>query len=206
MNMLEIFGAILGLIYIYLEFRASIHLWTVGAIMPVVYAIVYFQAELYAQGGIQLYYVAAALYGWGKWRNWKKRKQEGDPDEIPISRLNQIGFQRCLYLAAFLSLPIFGVLKYFNESNVAYFDALIASFSIVAMLMLAMKVAEQWIMWFIVDVACVILYLYLSLNTDTQLFATAALYALYSILALVGYFKWKKIAIENEKNGSAEDA
>ena len=204
--MLEIFGAILGLIYIYLEFRASIHLWTVGAIMPVVYAIVYFQAELYAQGCIQLYYVAAALYGWGKWRNWKKRKQEGDPDEIPISRLNEIGFQRCLYLAAFLSLPIFGVLKYFNESNVAYFDALIASFSIVAMLMLAMKVAEQWIMWFIVDVACVILYLYLSLNTDTQLFATAALYALYSILALVGYFKWKKIAIENEKNGSAEDA
>lgn len=204
--MLEIFGAILGLIYIYLEFRASIHLWIVGAIMPVVYAIVYFQAELYAQGGIQLYYVAAALYGWGRWRKWKQRKQEGDAEELPITRLNQIGFQRCLYLAAFLSLPIFGVLKYFNESNVAYFDALISSFSIVAMLMLAMKVVEQWIMWFIVDVACVILYLYLSLNTDTQLFATAALYALYSILAIVGYFKWKRIAEENEAKGNSDAA
>ena len=185
--MLEILGAILGLIYIYLEFRASIHLWIVGAIMPVVYAIVYFQAELYAQGSIQLYYVAAALYGWGKWRNWKKRKQEGDPDEIPISRLNELGFQRCLYLAAFLSLPIFGVLKYFNESNVAYFDALISSFSIVAMLMLAMKVVEQWIMWFIVDVACVALYIYKDLHF------TAALYALYAIVAIFGYRKWKQI-------------
>ena len=204
--MLEIFGAILGLIYIYLEFRASIHLWAVGAIMPVVYAIVYFQAELYAQGCIQLYYVAAAIYGWGKWRNWGKRKQEGDPDEIPISRLNEVGFTRCLYLGILVSLPFIAVLKIFNDSNLYVFDALIAGFSIVAMLMLAMKVAEQWIMWFIVDVSCVILYLYLSFNTDTQLFATAALYALYSILALVGYFKWKKIAIENEKNGSAEDA
>lgn len=204
--MLEIFGAILGLIYIYLEFRASIHLWAVGAIMPVVYAIVYFQAELYAQGCIQLYYVAAAIYGWGKWRNWGKRKQEGDPDEIPISRLNEVGFTRCLYLGVLVSLPFIAVLKIFNDSNLYVFDALIAGFSIVAMLMLAMKVAEQWIMWFIVDVSCVILYLYLSFNTDTQLFATAALYALYSILALVGYFKWKKIAIENEKNGSAEDA
>lgn len=55
-------------------------------------------------------------------------------------------------------------------------------------------------MWFIVDVACVILYLYLSLNTDTQLFATAALYALYSIMAIVGYFKWKRMAEENERN------
>lgn len=200
--MLEIFGAILGLIYIYLEFRASIHLWIVGAIMPVVYAIVYFQAELYAQGGIQLYYVAAALYGWGRWRMWKQRKQEGDAEELPIRHLNQIAFQRCLYLAAFLSLPIYGVLKYFNESNVLIFDSLIASFSIVAMLMLAMKVVEQWIMWFIVDVACVILYLYLSLNTDTQLFATAALYALYSILAIVGYFKWKRMAEANERNVS----
>ncbi len=204
--MLEIFGAILGLIYIYLEFRASIHLWIVGAIMPVIYAIVYFQAELYAQGGIQLYYVAAAIYGWGKWRKWKQRNPESDAEELPISRLNEIGFTRCLYLAIFISLPIYAVLKYFNESNVVFFDALISSFSIVAMLMLAMKVAEQWIMWFIVDVACVILYLYLSLNTDTQLFATAALYALYSILAIVGYFKWKRIADENEAKEKNETA
>ena len=185
--MLEIFGAILGLIYIYLEFRASIHLWIVGAIMPVIYAIVYFQAELYAQGGIQLYYVAAAIYGWGKWRKWKQRNPESDAEELPISCLNEIGFTRCLYLAIFISLPIYAVLKYFNESNVVFFDSLIAGFSIVAMLMLAMKVAEQWIMWCIVDVACVALYIYKDLHF------TAALYALYAIVAIFGYRKWKQI-------------
>ncbi len=192
--MLEIIGAILGLIYIYLEFRASIHLWVVGAIMPVIYAIVYFQADLYAQGGIQLYYVAAAIYGWGRWR-----KQKDDAEEPPIKNLNEIGFQRCLYLGVFISMPIYYVLKFCNDSTFLIFDAMIAGFSIVAMLMLAMKVVQQWIMWFIVDVACVILYLYLSFNTDTQLFATAALYGLYSILAIVGYFKWKKIAEKNER-------
>ena len=196
--MLEIFGAILGLIYIYLEFRASIHLWAVGAIMPIVYAIVYFQADLYAQGGIQLYYVAAALYGWGRWRR-RKAGEGGTVEERPISSITMYGFQRFILIGVVIAIPIYFLLSPFSDPTTARIDAIIAGLSIVAMFMLAMKVAEQWLMWFFVDVICFGLYLHLSLNTDTQLFATAGLYLLYSILAIYGYQKWKKIA-ESQEN------
>ena len=196
--MLEIFGAILGLIYIYLEFRASIHLWAVGAIMPIVYAIVYFQADLYAQGGIQLYYVAAALYGWGRWRR-RKTGEGGTVEERPISRITMYGFQRFILIGVVIAIPIYFLLSPFSDPTTARIDAIIAGLSIVALFMLAMKVAEQWLMWFFVDVICFGLYLHLSLNTDTQLFATAGLYLLYSILAIYGYQKWKKIA-ESQEN------
>jgi thiamine pyrophosphokinase len=196
--MLEIFGAILGLIYIFLEFRASIHLWIVGAIMPIVYAIVYFQADLYAQGGIQLYYVAAAIYGWGRWRR-KKNEDGSDAKEIAIGRMTMHWFKNAIILGALISIPIYFLLSPFSDPMTAKIDALIAGLSIVAMFLLALKVAEQWLMWFFVDVICCGLYLYLSLYTDTQLYATAGLYALYSILAIWGYCKWKKIADSHEQ-------
>ncbi len=196
--MLEIIGAILGLTYIYLEYRASIHLWIVGAIMPLVYTFVYFQADLYAQGSLQLFYVAAAIYGWGKWR--KKRVGESDDSkEIPITRISLRWFKHFIVIAGFIAVPLSIILKQFNDPITAGMDAVITGLSLVAMLMLAMKVAEQWLMWFIVDVICVIFYLYLSINTDTNLYATAGLYTLYSILAIVGYQKWIKLA-EEQKN------
>ena len=63
MNYLEITGALVGLIYLWLEYRASIYLWIAGIIMPAIYIFVYYQAGLYADFGINIYYLLAAAYG-----------------------------------------------------------------------------------------------------------------------------------------------
>ena len=193
--MLEILGVILGLIYIYLEFRASIHLWFVGAIMPAVYTVVYFQAGVYAQCGIQVYYILAALYGWWVWRRTKNASPQKNDNTLGITRISMLQFVRLILFALLPTIPIYFLLTPFNpDAWVTLLDSYIAGLSMVAMWMLSRKIAEQWLAWLIVDIICVILYLYISFTTEATLFATAGLYTLYSLLAVLGYLKWRKIS------------
>ena len=57
MNYLEILGTIVGVIYLILEYRASIYLWIAGIVMPAIYIFVYYEAGLYADFGINIYYL-----------------------------------------------------------------------------------------------------------------------------------------------------
>ena len=65
---LEIIGTLVGLLYLWLEYRASIYLWIAGIIMPAIYIFVYYNAGLYADFGINIYYLGAAIYGWMMWK------------------------------------------------------------------------------------------------------------------------------------------
>lgn len=65
---LEVIGTLVGLVYLWLEYRASIYLWIASIIMPAFYLFVYYDAGLYADCGINVYYLGAALYGWAVWK------------------------------------------------------------------------------------------------------------------------------------------
>lgn len=67
-HILEIIGTVVGILYLWLEYRASIYLWIAGIIMPAVYIFVYYDAGLYADFGINIYYLGAAIYGWMMWK------------------------------------------------------------------------------------------------------------------------------------------
>ena len=76
MNYLEIIGTIIGLLYLWLEYRASIYLWIAGIIMPAIYIFVYYKAGLYADFGINIYYLLAAVYGWIIWKYGSKKQEK----------------------------------------------------------------------------------------------------------------------------------
>lgn len=78
LNFLEIFGTIVGLVYLWLEYRASIYLWIAGIVMPAIYIFVYYKAGLYADFGINIYYLIAAIYGWVFWM-WGGEKSKDLP-------------------------------------------------------------------------------------------------------------------------------
>ena len=83
MNYLEIIGTLIGLLYLWLEYRASIYLWIAGIIMPAIYIFVYYRAGLYADFGINIYYLLAAVYGWLVWKYGNKRtKKQSYPSRI----------------------------------------------------------------------------------------------------------------------------
>lgn len=86
MNYLEIFGTFIGIIYLWLEYRASIYLWLAGIIMPAIYIFVYYDAGLYADFGINIYYLIAAIYGWFFWM-WGHGKRKASHYTYPVEML-----------------------------------------------------------------------------------------------------------------------
>ena len=181
---LEIIGTIVGLVYLWLEYRASIYLWIASIIMPAIYIFIYYKAGLYADFGINIYYLGAAVYGWLVWKYGTKTKEN---KELPITHMpirswlkTGIVFCMALFLIAWLLIN-------FTDSDVPWWDSFTTALSIIGMWMLARKYVEQWWVWIVVDVVCVGLYIYKNLHF------TAALYALYTIIAIFGWLNWKKL-------------
>lgn len=187
---LELLGVIIGIIYLWLEYRASIYLWIAGIIMPAIYIFVYYRAGLYADFGINIYYLVAALYGWFAWRTgfalFGKRDEK---KELVISHTPRRHWPAIVAAYLIAQLFIAWLLINYTDSTVPWADSFTTALSIVGMWMLARKYIEQWWVWCIVDVACSALYIY------KELYFTAMLYAVYAIIAIFGYCKWKRIML-----------
>lgn len=191
METLEIIGTLIGVLYLYLEYRASIYLWIAGIVMPLVYIFVYADAGLYADMSINIYYVFAAIYGWGVWL-WGKRRRKAleQPAFMPITR-TPLRMWGVLSIIALLLFFIMGeILSRYTDSTVPWIDSFTTALSIVGMWQLARKYLEQWLTWIVVDAVSAVLYVYKGLHF------TAVLYALYTVVAIAGYFKWKKMMEE----------
>lgn len=86
---LQIAGVVLGLLYLWLEYRADIRLWIVGLVMPLVHGALYYKAGLYADCSMQVYYVLAGLYGWLVWRNAPHKKAKTARNAAAAGPTNQ---------------------------------------------------------------------------------------------------------------------
>ena len=192
-QIIEIAGVVIGLVYLYLEYKASIHLWIVSIIMPAIYLYIFFRAGLYADVGINLYYLLIALYGWAAWKYSFRlfgKKENHLKEELRISHATRKDWLKAGVGYLFAQLLIACALANFTDSDVVWADSFVAALSIVGMWMLARKVIEQWWVWLVVDLASVGLFAY------KDLYFTAALYLLYAVIAIFGYKKWKKLMQE----------
>ncbi len=183
---IEILGVITGIIYLWLEYRASIYLWIAGIVMPAIYIFIYYDAGLYADFGINIYYLVIALYGWLAWKTgFTIFGSKGPAKELRISHTPRNVWMKILLAYATAQIFITWLLISYTDSTVPYADSFTTALSIVGMWMLARKYIEQWWVWCVVDVASSALYIY------KGLYLTAILYAVYAIIAIFGYLKWK---------------
>lgn len=185
---IEILGVITGIIYLWLEYRASIYLWIAGIVMPAIYIFIYYDAGLYADFGINIYYLVIALYGWLAWKTgFTIFGSKGPAKELRISHTPRHAWMKILLAYATAQIFITWLLISYTDSTVPYADSFTTALSIVGMWMLARKYIEQWWVWCVVDVASSALYIY------KGLYLTAILYAVYAIIAIFGYLKWKEL-------------
>lgn len=186
MSYIELLGTAIGLLYLWYEYHASRWVWVTGIIMPAIYIYVYWQAGLYADFAINIYYVLAAGYGW--WA-WQRRKGNDQQTYISVTRCPRKKAWALTFVALILWGAIGILLLTLTNSNVPWSDSFTTALGIVGMYMLARKYLEQWWVWVAVDAVCVVLYIY------KGLYPTAALYALYTGIAMAGYYKWKKLCL-----------
>lgn len=190
MNYLEIIGTLVGIIYLILEYRASYYLWIAGLIMPAIYIFVYYDAGLYADFGINVYYCLASIYGMIVWK-WKGQHGAAQ-EELPVTRMPLSAYLPAGIAFVGLLIGIAAILIQYTNSNVPWLDSFTTALSIVAMWMLARKYAEQWLAWVAVDLVSAGLYVY------KDLYFTSGLYLLYTIIAIFGYRKWLKMMNKDE--------
>lgn len=180
---LQCVGTALGLLYLWLEYKANIWLWVVGAIMPVVHGILYLNSGIYADAAMQLYYVLAGVYGLVVWKRRPKKSDDGHIRHTPMKWIVPL-----VAVYAVLHVAFYFFLAECTDSRVPLFDSMSTALSIVAMWMLSRKLVEQWLVWLVVDMISVGLYIYKGIPI------TAGLYALYCILAVAGYVRWRRQA------------
>jgi len=183
MQTIEIIGAVIGLLYLYLEYKADKWLWPVGVIMPVVYVWIFYQSKFYADMGINVYYFFASIYGW---IYWTRHKQQ-DEQELPITRTPRRHILPLAITGTALFVAIAFILVRYTDSPVPYGDSFTTALSIPGMWLLARKHVEQWGCWFVVNLVSCGLYLW------KGLYPTSILFAIYTAISVFGYFKWKRM-------------
>ena len=188
-NYVEVLGVITGLVYLYFSVRQIIWLWPFGIISSALFILIFFNSKFYADMGLQVYYLGVSIYGWIYWSRGAVGRDERST--LPVRRINR---QQALVLSVIgilLLLGIVYILKQFTDSDVPWGDGFTTAGSIVATWMLARKILEHWMVWVIVDIVAAGLYFY------KGLYPSFLLYLVFTIIAVVRFFQWKRSISEN---------
>ena len=146
---------------------------------------------------MEFYYLAMTIYGFWKWVHPSTKLGEvrrGLNEETSDTCSNTLiitHFPRRLILPWLIAtvalwMLIYWLLITFTDSNVPLADSFTTALSLLGIWALAHKYLEQWFIWIAVDVVTCVLYAYKDLPFKS------GLYALYVIIAILGYFRWKR--------------
>ena len=185
---LDITTTVLGLLYILLEVKGSWLMWVVGFVMQALGIVLYFNAGLYADCAMEFYYIAMTVYGFIVWKTgWQLfRKNKQVAGERQITRFPRRMVLPWIAATALLWAFIYWLLVSFTDSNVPLADSFTTAMSILGIWALAHKYLEQWFIWIAVDVVTSVLYFYKEIPFK------ASLYALYVVIAVIGYINWRR--------------
>ncbi|GIV57834.1 MAG: transporter [Rhodothermaceae bacterium] len=180
-NLLEAVGFTAGLLYVILNIRQNVWCWPVGLVSVTAYLLVFWEVRLYADMGLQVFYIGLSLYGWYYWLHGGR-----EDGAAPVVRLTG----RQAAVAALLGVAGTALMGYllarFTNADLPYWDSATTVFSLVGTWMTARKILENWLLWIAVDTLYVVIYVY------KGLYLTSVLFALYLVLATMGYFAWKR--------------
>jgi nicotinamide mononucleotide transporter len=180
---LEAASVLFGVLYLALAIRESLWCWPAAFLSSVLAVMVVFDARLYAQVPLNAFYAAMAVYGWHQWRYG--RRVRGD-SALPIGvwsfRMHALAIGGSVALSV-----VFGwLLSRYTSAALPYLDSFVTVASVVTTYMVARKILENWLYWLVVD--SLALYLY----WQRELYLLAGLFALYLVLVVIGFVRWRR--------------
>lgn len=190
MNWLDPIGAGFSLVCTYYFTTARRLAWLLGMIAIVLNVVLYWQKGIYGSLVLEAIYFASMVYGWYQWSSGSTRV------ERTIRYLTLKETLQLLPIALLGVVALIIALKTLTDSDIPYLDGTATALSLLAQWLLCLKIIHCWILWFIVDALMACLQLYKGLVFHS------AIYWLYLILAVMGYFRWRKIYL-SENNGIA---
>ncbi|MBB4036139.1 nicotinamide mononucleotide transporter [Dysgonomonas hofstadii] len=185
-NWISIAGAAIGLIFLYLEYKASKWMWAASIIMAAFFIYIYYRTELYASMGIYIYFFFASVYGWIMWLT--RNREENTGDDI-ISQVDKKYIPSIIGAIFVVAAMIYLILIRFsgNYALITIGDALSTALNIVALWMISRKWAEQWLL---VIPANLISGILLFAQHDIM---SGSMFIIYFIVSIFGYRNWRRM-------------
>jgi nicotinamide mononucleotide transporter len=169
-----------GILYVILISYRMISAWFFALVSALVYVYLCYTSNLFLETGLQFFYVIMAIYGWFKWN------KESSEKEGLITRWTIKAHAINISLSTFLFLSLGFVFDNYTSQANPYTDAFSTVFSLGATYMVTKKVLENWIYWVVIDAVCIYLF------ASRELYLTAVLFFIYTLIALFGYFQWRR--------------
>lgn len=175
----ELAAAVLAVVYLALVIRENIWCWYAAFASTAIFLFVFWQVQLYMESGLQVFYLGMAVYGWWQWRHGGG----GGPQTLAITTWSWR--RHVLTIAGVLLAALAtGWLLSGTDARLPYIDAFTTWASVVTTYMVARKVLENWIYWFVIDAISIALYV------DRELYYTAILFAVYVVMVIIGGRTW----------------
>ena len=178
---LEQTAVVFGIVSVWLSVKEKIWSWPTAIVNVGLYTIVFWNAKLYADMGLQVVYVVLSAYGWYEWLYGGANRTE-----LPVSRVpaREAAILAGLGVAFAVALGTF--LQRTTDAALPWWDASLTSASLVAQWLMTRKRLENWALWIAADAVYVGLFVFKGLRL------TAVLYAVFLVLAVLGHVEWRR--------------
>ncbi len=183
----EVIAVLLALLYLVLVIRQNIWCWAAAIVSTVIYLFLMVAAGLYMESGLQVFYIAIAVYGWWHWRLGGANRSC-----LPVSVWTPKQHVVAIITILLLSSASGWLLNRYTEAALPFVDSFTTWAAIITTWMVARKILENWIYWFVID--SVSIYLYIS----RELYLTAGLFGVYLVLIVFGYRAWSNSLNERQ--------
>ena len=184
---LELVGVATGLLCVYLAAANKILNWPIAIISTAIYVYIFGKQHLYADMGLNVYLFGTNIYGWVYWS-----RHPADDNKLPVTLITRRQLL-ILLLTVGLVTPILGYtlitlapVLHFTPASFPYLDSFLMACSLVAQILMARKVLDNWLIWMFAD------FIYVGVYLVKGLQPTAFMYAVYIIIAAYGYYDWRK--------------
>lgn len=177
----EAAAVVLAVAYVVLAARQNIWCWPCAIASSSLFFGIFLDRALYQQAMLQLFYIGMAIYGWRKWRRGGQQATQ-----LEISNWRSAQHARAIALVLALTVITGWLEARYTRTAMPYLDAFTAWGSVVTSWMMARKVLENWLYWFVIDTLMVVLAIRAGLP------ATAVLYVIYVGMVIVGFYSWRR--------------
>ena len=198
---LEIAANVFNLVSVWFSARNSVHTWWSGIVGCALYAVMFVGVRLYADVTLQVFFIGSCIVGWWYWKKGGKHggarietsdgagtaAPERASGELPITRVAPSTALLFAALAALAAAGYGSLLHGFTDAANPFIDSTVLALSILAQLLMVARKIETWPVWIAVDCIAVPLY------ASKGLWLTAAVYAFFLVLVVMGWLRWSKL-------------
>jgi nicotinamide mononucleotide transporter len=177
--MLEISAIVTTAICIFLAGRNNVNTWWIGIVACILFGVLFYQSQLYADVTLQVFFVITGFIGW---YNWSKKTTLNPISKTPIKQM--------LLYASLAIVVAFGygyILHLYTDAYAPFIDSLVLTGSVLAQLLLMKRKVENWPIWLLVNTLSVPLYY------NRELYVTSAMYAIFWINAAYSWYHWNQL-------------